>query len=57
MIELGMRQTLYLDHKTDFGVYLCEENNLGKKNAECVLLPGKQVPAEQKKGDPIDVFV
>lgn len=57
MIELGMKQKLYIDHTTDFGVYLCEENNLGKKNAECVLLPRKQVPAEIKKGEGIDVFV
>lgn len=57
MIELGMKQRLYIDHTTDFGVYLCEEEQLGMRNADCVLLPKKQVPAVSKKGDGIEVFV
>lgn len=57
MIELGRRQSLFVDHKTDFGVYLCEKKNLGKKDGECILLPRKQVPSEIKKGDEIEVFV
>ena len=57
MIELGRKQSLFVDHKTDFGVYLCEKHNLGKKDGECILLPRKQVPADIKKGDAIEVFV
>ena len=56
MIELGKKQTLYIDHKTGFGVYLCEKELLGKR-AECILLPGKQVPDGVGKGDPVEVFV
>lgn len=43
MIELGRKQILYVDHKTDFGVYLCELRNIGKKDGECILLPRKYV--------------
>lgn len=57
MIELGRKQNLFIDHTADFGVYLCEEKNLGKRDGECILLPRKQVPAEVKKGDSIEVFV
>lgn len=56
MIELGKKQTLYIDHTTGFGVYLCEKENLGQR-AECILLPGKQVPENLSKGDPVEVFV
>lgn len=56
MIELGKKQLLYIDHKTDFGVYLCEQENL-KKKAECVLLPGRQVPPGAGEGDPVEVFI
>lgn len=56
MIELGRIQTLCVDHTTGFGVYLCEEKDLGTR-AECILLPGKQVPKDTKKGDAIEVFV
>ncbi|MBQ9156997.1 MAG: S1 RNA-binding domain-containing protein [Eubacterium sp.] len=56
MIELGKKQTLYIDHKTDFGVYLCEKDELGKKPV-CVLLPGRQVPQGVKIGDPVEVFI
>ncbi|MDO5147413.1 MAG: S1-like domain-containing RNA-binding protein [Eubacteriales bacterium] len=57
MIELGIKQKLYVDHETNFGVYLCEEKNVGKKKGESILLPGKQVPAGIKTGDGIEVFV
>lgn len=57
MIELGVKQTLYIDHTTSFGVYLCEKKNLGKKKEECVLLPAKQVPEGSKKGDGVEVFI
>lgn len=56
MIELGIKQTLYIDHITSFGVYLCEEEDLFKR-ADCILLPKKQVPAGLDKGDPVEVFV
>ncbi|MCD8020836.1 MAG: S1-like domain-containing RNA-binding protein [Clostridiales bacterium] len=57
MIELGMRQKLFIDHTTDFGVYLCEEEQLGTRDADCILLPRKQVPVGAKKGDGVEVFV
>lgn len=57
MIELGVKQTLCIDHTTSFGVYLCEEKNLGKKKEDCVLLPAKQVPEGRQKGDSVEVFV
>lgn len=57
MIELGIKQRLYIDHTTSFGSYLCEEKNLGKEKENCVLLPAKQVPENTKKGDGIDVFI
>ena len=57
MIELGVKQTLYIDHITGFGVYLTEKKELGKKNASCVLLPAKQVPKGAEKGSCLEVFV
>lgn len=57
MIELGVKQTLYIDHTTGFGVYLAEKKDLGKKNAPCVLLPAKQVPTGAEKGNAVEVFV
>ena len=57
MIELGVKQTLYIDHTTSFGVYLCEKKNLGKKKEDCVLLPGRQVPEGSQKGDGVEVFL
>lgn len=56
MIELGKKQTLYIYHKTGFGVYLCEKENLDSR-ADCILLPKKQVPGAAQKGDPVEVFV
>ena len=56
MIELGKRQTLYVDHLVEFGVYLSETEN-AKREDPCILLPRKQAPKGVKKGDPIEVFV
>lgn len=56
MIELGRTQKLYIDHKTDFGVYLCAEPKPDKRN-RCVLLPRKQVPKGAQVGDQVEVFV
>lgn len=52
MIELGVKQKLTIINQTDFGVYLGIPGREDK-----VLLPGKQVPAEAKVGDSIEVFV
>ncbi|MCI6859274.1 MAG: S1-like domain-containing RNA-binding protein [Eubacterium sp.] len=56
MIELGVRQKLYIDHKTDFGVYLSECPDRNREN-NCVLLPKKQVPSGARIGDQIEVFI
>lgn len=37
MIELGVKQKLYIDHKTDFGVYLSDTPERNGKS-DCVLL-------------------
>ncbi len=60
MIELGVKQSLYIDHSTDFGVYLTDQivNQKEKtKKENCVLLPKKQVPKDAKIGDEIEVFI
>ena len=49
MIELGVKQKLYIDHKTDFGVYLSDTPERNGKS-DCVLLPKKQVPQNAKIG-------
>lgn len=36
MIELGRKQILYIDHRADFGVYLCEAKDLGRRDGECI---------------------
>lgn len=56
MIELGTYQTLYIVKKTDFGVYLSEENTANGES-ERILLPAKQVPEGAKLGDTIKVFI
>ena len=56
MIELGVKQKLYIDHKTDFGVYLSDTPDRNGKS-DCVLLPKKQVPQNAKIGDEVEVFV
>lgn len=57
MIELGRKQIMYMDHKTDFGVYLTDRIYDRDDRPEAVLLPKKQVPAQLKKGDSIEVFL
>ena len=51
MIEIGVIQSLNIEKKTDFGVYL------GDGSGEHVLLPKKQVPQGAEYGDSIEVFV
>lgn len=53
MIELGKIQKLIIVKTVDFGVYLSDE----KSGEERVLLPIKQVPADAKVGDVLEVFV
>ncbi len=53
MIELGRWQKLKVARIKDFGVYLDD----GNQDTEAVLLPRKQVPAQVKLGDDIEVFV
>ena len=55
MIELGVKQKLYIDHKTDFGVYLSDTPERNGKS-DCVLLPKKQVPQNAKIGDEVEVI-
>ncbi len=57
MFELGNIQKLYVDHKTNFGVYLTEDKKQIGKGSSCILLPGKQVPKEIGIGDEIEVFI
>ena len=57
MLELGKKQKLIIDHKTDFGVYLCDHKRERGDDSDCVLLPRKQVPREAEIGDEIEVFV
>lgn len=57
MFELGSIQKLYVDHKTNFGVYLTEEKKKVGRGENCILLPGKQVPKETEIGDEIEVFI
>ena len=51
-MRLGEYQELIYIKKVDFGVYLGETENAEER----VLLPGKQVPADAKRGDKIKVF-
>ncbi len=57
MIELGKKQTLVVDHKADFGVYLCDHVREKGDDSDCILLPKKQVSPDVKVGDEIEVFV
>ncbi|MBQ9065095.1 MAG: RNA-binding protein [Blautia sp.] len=54
-MELGRKQLLYMVKKTDFGVYLAEEDD--RDASEKVLLPAKQVPDGLECGDRISVFL
>jgi len=52
-MEIGIKQTLKVISKVDFGVYLADSLDSGEK----VLLPGRQVPQGIKTGDEIEVFL
>ena len=52
-MELGKKQKLIYKRKEEFGIYLTEKGN----DEERVLLPAKQVPANLKIGDEIEVFL
>ena len=52
-MELGKKQKLVYKRKEEFGIYLTENGN----DEERVLLPAKQVPANAKIGDEIEVFL
>lgn len=50
-MELGKIQSLKVDRKKDFGVYLTDGNG------EDVLLPMKEVPKDCEVGSEIEVFI
>lgn len=54
MLNLGEKQNLVVVRKVEFGVYLAESL---KDQGEQVLLPIKQVPADCKVGDSLEVFL
>ena len=56
MIEVGIKQTLQVINRTDFGVYLGEGKSEEGKS-EKVLLPIKQVPEGIQAGDELSVFI
>lgn len=53
MFRIGEIQALQIVKKVEFGIYLAEK----EKPEEKVLLPVKQVPADAKMGDEIEVFL
>lgn len=53
MIELGKYQKLVVAKKTDFGIYLAED----EQSEDKVLLPIKQVPEGTQIGDQLRVFI
>lgn len=53
MIKLGEKQVLNVVRCKDFGIYLNDK----LADGEAVLLPRKQVPADTKVGDEIEVFI
>lgn len=53
MLKLGEKQTLIMVKQVDFGVYLAERQGDDTR----VLLPKKQVPADLKLHDSIEVFL
>ena len=53
MFEIGRKQVLTAVKKVEFGVYFAEE---GQKE-ERVLLPAKEVPADLKLGDTLELFL
>lgn len=54
MLNLGVKQSLVVIKKVEFGVYLAVSL---KEQKEQVLLPVKQVPADCKVGDSLEVFL
>lgn len=54
MIKLGEKQKLVIVKKVDFGIYLAPSK---EKEEDRILLPAKQVPADCKLGDALEVFV
>lgn len=55
MLKLGEKQTLIIEKKVEFGVYLMDKNR--EDHEEKVLLPLKQVPQDKGLGDEIEVFL
>lgn len=55
MFQLGKKQALIIVKELDFGVYLAKEPDAAPEDR--VLLPKKQVPADSKIGDTIEVFL
>ena len=55
MLRLGERQELAIMKEVAFGVYLADPKD--GRNAEEVLLPGKEVPEGAQIGDSISVFI
>ncbi len=53
MLTLGQFQYLVVVEKTDFGVYLAENNNASEK----VLLPKRYIETEPDKGESLRVFL
>lgn len=54
MLKLGEKQKLVIVKKVEFGVYLAASAD---NDREKVLLPAKQVPADAKIGDVLEVFL
>ncbi|MCR5503278.1 MAG: hypothetical protein K6F53_09730 [Lachnospiraceae bacterium] len=64
MLTLGIRQTLTVVKKTDFGVYLADTTDSAKAGEDPsapdekeVLLPRKEVPPDTEIRDPVEVFL
>lgn len=55
MLKLGEKQNLIIAKTVEFGVYLAE--SMEAAETERVLLPVKQVPAEKRQGDSVEVFL
>lgn len=55
MIEIGKWNDLFVVKKVNFGVYLGENANAAE--ADRILLPAKQVPANAEEGERLTVFV
>ncbi len=54
MLELGRKQTLFVEKPVPMGVFLKEKD---APEGEHVLLPRKQVPEGCRPGDPVEVFL